>query len=160
MRMVDCSTPVTSMPKPEVLIPYLRGLPVDTQATRHHEMMSGGFLWSEEGPAEGYSEMAGDYAMRFLLGYRASLTRGQPREELRFVWDAVLSACSEWPGFLVERRSPVLAEELAQVSRAEMRHLTALDHACSKIVAQRGAVSPQPTVGKWLSHLLHAFLRR
>ena len=32
------------MPKPEILIEHLRGLTIDPSASRHFEMMSGGFL--------------------------------------------------------------------------------------------------------------------
>lgn len=119
------------MPKPEVLVDHLRELVVDTDATRHFEMMSGGFYWSDEKP-DGYSDATSDYAFRFLIGYRASLVRGAPRAELRFVWDAVLAACPQWPGFLSERCSPALADELERASKASMRSLERLDRACSK----------------------------
>ena len=120
------------MPTPEILIEHLRGLTVDPSATRHFEMMSGGFLWSDEKPA-GYSDSAADYPLRHLLAYRASLVRGQPREELRSVWDAVLAACPQWPGFLPERCSPALAEELERAYKSSMRSLDRLDRAFSKL---------------------------
>jgi hypothetical protein len=123
------------MPKPEILIEHLRRLTVDPSATRHFEMMSGGFLWSDEKPA-GYSDAAADYSLRHLLAYRASLVRGQPREELRSVWDAVLAACPQWPGFLPERRSPALADELERASKSSMRSLERLDRALSKTKKQ------------------------
>ena len=114
------------MPKPEVLIPHLRGSRVDPAATRQFEIMSGGFMWSDERPGAGYSEAAGDYAMRFLFAYRASLVRGRPRAELRAVWEAVLAACPEWPGFLPERCSPELAPELERASSTNSRYLRRL----------------------------------
>lgn len=131
------------MPKPEMLIPHLRELRVDPAATRHHEMMSGGFFWSDERPGADYSDASADYAMRFLLGYRASLVRGQPREELRPVWDAVLAACPGWPGFQPERCSPTLAEELARASKRSLRHLHALDRVLSKLQGSPAA-TPEP----------------
>jgi hypothetical protein len=147
------------MPKPEVLIPHLRGLRVDPQATRHYEMMSGGFFWSDERPGPDYSEIAGDYAMRFLFGYRASLVRGQPRADLRSLWEAVLAACPEWPGFLTERCSPALAEELARASKSGLRDLDRLDR-----VLSRAAVRPnnalQRTAGGRPSFLARLFSRR
>jgi hypothetical protein len=124
------------MPKPEVLIPHLRRLRADPQATRQFEMMSGGFLWSDEKPA-GYSDAAADYALRRLLAYRASLVRGRPREELASTWEAVLAACPEWPGFLPERRSPALAEELDRASKSSMRSLDRLDRAFHKAKERR-----------------------
>jgi hypothetical protein len=93
--------------------------------------MSGGFFWSDEKPPS-YSDEAADYALRFLLGYRASLVRSHPREDLRPVWDAVLAACPQWPRFLPERRSPSLAEELEQASKSSMRSLDRLDRVLSK----------------------------
>lgn len=142
------------MPKPEVLIPYLRGLRVDPTATRSYEAMSGGFFWSDERPAPPYSESASDYAMRFLLGYRASLVRGQPREDLRSVWDAVLAACPGWPGFLPERRSPTLAEELVQTSRRTLRRLEKLDRVLSgspTSAAVAPSQQPDPALGRTLA---------
>ncbi len=59
----------------------------------------------------------GSWAFRFLMGYRASLIRGSPREELRPPWDQLLRECPEWPGFRPERRDSSLATELDRASR-------------------------------------------
>ena len=147
------------MPKPEVLIPHLRGLCVDPQATRQYEFMSGGFLWSDERPGGSYSEAAGDWAMRTLLIYRASLVLGRPCEQWRFVWDAVRAGCPGWPGFLPERCSPALAGELAQASKRGMRHLNALDRVLSKARA-RPNHALQRTAGARPSFLARLFSRR
>jgi hypothetical protein len=56
----------------------------------------------------------GSWAFRFLMGYRASLIRGIPREELRPPWDQLLR---EWPGFRPERHDPTLAAELDRECR-------------------------------------------
>lgn len=113
------------MPKPEKLILHLRALSYDLGAVRSYEMMSGGFIWSDElPPSDRYSEARdGDYALRFLFGYRASLIRGRPDESLRPVWDAVLAACPSWPGFRPERCSGSLAPELEQEGKRAMRRL-------------------------------------
>ena len=113
------------MPKPEKLIPHLRALRYDPASVRTYEMMSGGFIWTDEMPRrEVYSDSNdGDYALRFLLGYRASLIRGRPNEGLRLVWDAVLIACPSWPGFRPERCSASLAPELEREGKGSMRHL-------------------------------------
>ena len=147
------------MPKPEVLIPHLRELRADPQATRHYEMMSGGFMWSDERPGGGYSEVAGDYAMRFLFGYRASLVRGQPREDLRSVWEVVLAACPEWPGFLPERCSPALAEELSRASKSGLRDLDRLERVLSRAAA-RPNKALQRTAGARPSFWSRLFSRR
>jgi hypothetical protein len=113
------------MPKPEVLVEFLRGLKYDPDATRHYEVMSGGFVWSDEIPKD-YSDKAADWALRFLIGYRASLIRGKPREELRFVWDTVLAGCPGWPSFHPERSNTALAEELNKNSRRTVKYLDRL----------------------------------
>jgi hypothetical protein len=119
------------MPQPEVLIEVFHGLRYDPQAKRSYELMSGGFVWSDEYPA-GFSWGTGDFALRFLVGYRASLVRGAPREELRSVWDAVLAGCPDWPGFRPERRSTDLVGELDRASKRMMRSVDALDRASRK----------------------------
>jgi hypothetical protein len=119
------------MPKPEILIQHLRGMLVDPAATRQFEMMSGGFFWSDERPPN-YSDSSADYALRCVLAYRASLTRGKPREQFRSVWDAVIAGCPQWPGFLAERRSPELAAELDRASKSGLKSLDRLDRALGK----------------------------
>jgi hypothetical protein len=58
------------------------------------------------------------WAFRFVIGYRASLTRGRPRKDLRGAWGQLAAACPDWPGFWPERRSldmlPVLEEKDAR----------------------------------------------
>src|SRR2546423_820147 len=113
------------MPKPAILTKALRGLRHDPQATRSYEMMSGAFVWSDERPAD-YCDVEADYAFRFLIGYRASLVRGEPREELRSIWEAVSEACPEWPGFRPERCSTDLAGDLDDASNRMVRRIDAL----------------------------------
>ena len=122
------------MPNPEKLIPHLRALRYDPAAVRGYEMMSGGFMWSDELPAsDQYSDPHdGDYALRFLFGYRASLIRGRPDEGLRPVWDAVLAACPSWPGFRSERCSVSLAAELGKDRKTGMRHLERISRVLNK----------------------------
>jgi hypothetical protein len=122
------------MPKPEKLIPHLQALCYDPAAERSYEMMSGGFMWSDELPPSDvyFDPHDGDYALRFLLGYRASLIRGRPDEGLRPVWDAVLAACPNWPGFRSERCSVSLAAELEKEGKASMRHLERISRVLDK----------------------------
>jgi hypothetical protein len=110
----------------ELLVKQLRGLIYDPNATKYFELMSGGFIWSDEKPRD-YDDVAAGYAFRFLIGFRASIIGGKPREDLRFVWDAVRAACPEWPGFRPERGSRGLAEELDSANDRAMRRLCALD---------------------------------
>src|ERR1700689_1212629 len=96
------------LPDAELLLKQLRGLKFNPNATRDFELMSGGFIWSDERPRD-YDDVVTGYAFRFLIGFRASLIHGKPREELRFVWDAVWAGCPDWPGFRPERFSTELA---------------------------------------------------
>jgi hypothetical protein len=81
--------------------------------------MSGGFAWSDERlPQSSTACMAhGSWVFRFVMGYRVSLIRGAPREELRPAWDQLLRECPDWPGFRPERSDPSLATELDRESR-------------------------------------------
>lgn len=101
----------------------------DSAATRSYEMMSGGFKWSDEWPA-GVSFLCMEedsYAFRFVLGYRASLIQGRPRDDLRAPWDQLSRECPEWPGFRPERCSPTLKSELETASNQSMLELDKLD---------------------------------
>ena len=104
---------------PEEALAILRQARWDPNATHSYEVMSGGFAWSDERLSQSGSVcMAhGSWAFRFLMGYRASLIRGNPREELRATWDQLLRECPEWPGFRPERRDASLATELDRESR-------------------------------------------
>ena len=104
---------------PEEALAILRQAQWDANATHSYEVMSGGFAWSDERLSQSATAcMAhGSWAFRFLMGYRASLIRGSPREELRPPWDQLLRECPEWPGFRPERRDPSLATELDRESR-------------------------------------------
>jgi hypothetical protein len=76
--------------------------------------MSGGLVWSDEFPREAISACIAvdNWAFRLVWAYRASLIRGQPREELRAAWDQLAREFPKWPGFLPERRSAELRERL------------------------------------------------
>ncbi len=89
----------------------LRTLNFNPRAVRSFEGMSGGFIWSDE-----FSDAVFDvcfakdnWAFRFLLGYRASLIAGQPRDDLRGPWDQLKIQCPQWPGFRPERCSSSLS---------------------------------------------------
>jgi hypothetical protein len=99
---------------PDEALAILREAQWDPFASRSYEIMSGGFRWSDEcwGDVTPICMEQGSWAFRYVLGYRAWLIRGVPREELRLPWDQLLRACPEWPGFRPERCSPTLAGEL------------------------------------------------
>ena len=104
---------------PVAALAILRQARWEPDATHSYEVMSGGFAWSDERLSQlSTACMAeGSWAFRYLMGYRASLIRGAPREELRPPWDQLLRECPEWPGFRPERSDPSLAAELDRESR-------------------------------------------
>src|SRR5262249_44476426 len=99
---------------PEAALAILRQARWDPNATHSFEVVSGGFAWSDERLQEAAAACMEhrSWAFRYLMGYRASLTRGAPREELRPPWDQLLRECPEWPGFRSERSGPEVAAEL------------------------------------------------
>jgi hypothetical protein len=104
---------------PEPALAILREARWDPDATHSFEIMSGGFQWSDErlGEAALACMACGSWAFRYVMGYRASLIRGVPREGLRPPWDQLLQECPNWPGFCPERVSPLLAAKLDRESR-------------------------------------------
>ena len=114
---------------PDAAIEILREARWIPDATRSYEIMSGGFHWSDEKLID-ISRMCVDldnWSFRFVIGYRASLIRGEPRDELREPWDQLLNECPDWPGFREERCSSILAEELNRASKKVCDDLDELD---------------------------------
>jgi hypothetical protein len=90
--------------------------------------MSGGLRWGDEFPPETISACMREdnWAFRFVWAYRASLIRGEPREELRAAWDQLARECPDWPGFLPERRAPELRERLEAENARFLAEMEAL----------------------------------
>src|SRR5262249_32865353 len=109
----------------------------NANATYGFEIMSGGFTWSDERLWEVAQLCAGqnNWAFRYVIGDRASLSRGAPRESLRVPWDQLLAECPDWLGFRPQRSSPTLAKELDAESE---RSLGGLDDLDQKFRAQTG----------------------
>src|SRR5262249_5652437 len=60
-----------------------------------------------------------NWSFRYLMGYRASVVRGEPDERLRPVWDQVVRECPNWPGLRPERSHASLASELHREGRKQ-----------------------------------------
>jgi hypothetical protein len=99
---------------PEAAIAILRRTQWNPRAACAYEGMSGGLVWGDEFPLDAISACVSvdNWAFRYVLGYRASLIRGTPREELRPPWDQLAQQCPQWPGFRPERRSSELRKLL------------------------------------------------
>ena len=104
---------------PEPALVILRQASGDVNASHSYEMLSGGFAWSDEclRQAARICMEHGSWAVRYVMGYRASLIREDPREDLRPPWDQLLRECPDWPGFRPERRDPSWAQELDRERR-------------------------------------------
>src|SRR5262249_43060284 len=112
---------------PETALAILREARWNPDATHSFEIMSGGVqvsderLWGAALVGRGSGVWAflacGGWAFRYLMGYRASLIRGVPREGLRAAWEQLSQECPHWPGFRPERVSPLLSAELDRESR-------------------------------------------
>lgn len=122
---------------PESVFEFLRQTRWDPGASRNFDVLAGGFVWSDEGFREAFQEF-GSFDIgpfRCVLAYRASLSRGEPREELRGSWDQLLQACPNWPGFRAERFAARLADELSAANDEVLRQLDHMSEACAR--AQR-----------------------
>lgn len=88
----------------------------DKDATRSLELLSLCFYWSDElflesmEPCMRFDDE--NYSFKYLMMYRESLIRGQPNKKYRDVWDQVLEACPDWPGFREDRCSSGLRAAL------------------------------------------------
>lgn len=118
-RFFKQRTEPSEIPRPDILAKALRQTIFDPKARREAELFSGGFMYSDEMPAWSYRDThEGGYAFRCLIGFRASLIRQEPREDLRPIWNEIYRLCPHWPGFRSERCDPTLRDELER----ELRH--------------------------------------
>lgn len=86
-------------------VAFLRGCIFDPTASCSTELLSGAVHWYDERfmAFAALSRRRGRNFAKHLFAYRTALLVGQPREELRFVWDAARAACPVWIGFRSER---------------------------------------------------------
>jgi hypothetical protein len=125
---------------PEQALVVLRQARWDALALRSYELMSGGFHWSDErllGDVAFLCMEQGCWAFRFIIGYRASLIRSAPREELRAPWEQLLRECPNWPGFRQERSSPELLRELETEDERTARELDQLTQEIERRAGRR-----------------------
>jgi hypothetical protein len=115
------------------LIALLCKLGHDPNASREFDLMSGGFVWSDEkhGTEVAFGSPT-QSLFRCLLGYRASLIRAMPIDHLRWLWVAVERGCPNWPGLRPERIDPSLAKELGAENARALRRLEVMDRLCAR----------------------------
>lgn len=119
---------------PEAAIAILRQASWAADAERTFELLSGGFIWSDErlDDVAHICIEAGSWAFRYVIAYRASLICGAPRSELAEPWNQLRIACPDWPGFRPERNAPSLKEELEAENEALIRQLDHVSDICER----------------------------
>lgn len=93
----------------KVICQFLNRTIPTTDATLHYDVMSGGYRFSDESPADSVRNL--DEALilplitllRCLWAYRLSVVRGTPRVELAEWWNSARSLAPNWCGFLPDR---------------------------------------------------------
>ena len=112
---------------PDSAIVILREAVWQPDATRSYDMMSGGFVWSDEPWRSAARECrkSDSWAFRYVLGYRASLIRECPLEELAEPWLHLKAECPKFPGLRPARFSPNLRQELEAIHDQRMAELEA-----------------------------------
>jgi uncharacterized protein (TIGR02996 family) len=99
---------------PEEAVSLLRAARYDPAARPGLELVSGSFIWHDEG----YLEFVPACRARGCLAYwepvafRSSFILGQPDERYRRGWEELRRLCPEWPGFRPGRYSGSLRPEL------------------------------------------------
>lgn len=125
----------------QAALAVLREARLDPNAKQQYEIMSGGFVWSDEGLFNDV-HVSDIRPFRWLVGYRSSLIRGNPNEELRSPWDQLIRECSTWPGFQPERRDSSLARELDAEWRKVRRDCIAMEREYRKKTADAAIRRP------------------
>lgn len=93
--------------------------PFDPLSRGSYEFFSGGLIRSDEWRSAAVQSMLGSDAFRCLIAYRASITLGEERPELRFAWDQVKAHAPNWPGLCPERYGENAKRRLLAAMRIE-----------------------------------------
>jgi hypothetical protein len=120
---------VVSLLHPGNAIAILRRATWQPDAERWYEVMSASF-WRTDELVNKVADLCaprGNWAFRFLMGYRGSLIRGEPDDRLKSVWDQVARECPNWPGLRPERNCVSLANELRRKERRRCIEFERLD---------------------------------
>jgi hypothetical protein len=122
-------------------VEYIRALEHDPQATRGYELLSGEFLWSDEGFGHPDMPREAGRLLRDLSLYRGSVIRGKPYWRMSRLWHRLRADCPNWPGFRSERLDPALKPELAAEGD---RHMAALEATFKRLGCE-----PTPPRRRW-----------
>lgn len=97
---------------------------------RQFDIMSGGFIWSDEIPENTPTPIV--WRLRPIFGHRAAVSLGNDTSDYEDDWRRLQELCPGWPGFIAERSSTKLRDDLNKEDSKWKRRLDKLDQACSK----------------------------
>ncbi len=111
----------------KILCHFLNRTIPHSDASLHYDVMSGGYRYSDESPAQSLQDFDESLILplttllRFLWAFRLSVVRGTPRAELAEWWDSAKSLAPNWSGFSPERcsESRIQFTEFCDVHRKE-----------------------------------------
>ncbi len=106
---------------------------INTPATHEdprYELLSGALIWNDETDRQVVPRRLIGGGLRFIFAYRTSLMLGEPREEIKSVWEHGLKLFPAWVGFRPERRqaTPKLLEIYRRGEISLRKCLRDLDH--------------------------------
>jgi hypothetical protein len=93
--------------------------PFDPSSKGSYEYMSGGLIWTDEWPRAATLSTLGGDIFKCLIAYRASITLGEEKPELRFAWEQVKAHAPNWPGLRPERYGEKAKRRLLAAKRIE-----------------------------------------
>jgi hypothetical protein len=105
-------------------------MPFDPAARGRFEYLSGGLMWQDEFPpvmSPDWQVIAPNYAYRYLIAYRASITLGREQAAFCPVWEQVVQQAPNWPGLRPERRGAAAMRRLRAALRVQDRCLAKLE---------------------------------
>ena len=116
----------------ELCIEALRRCAYRPDAEMLYDLFAGGLIWTDEAPDRDTDRdlhLACVLYTRPAIAYRASLTKGKPREDCKPAWERLKHDVPDWPGFAEER---IHSEELRRRLRRENAQLRLMSWQCAK----------------------------
>jgi hypothetical protein len=101
-------------------IQILDQMEFDESASYYYEIMSGGFLWSDEFPdinSDEWKDFGHDFIYRYLLALRRDVMLKHKERELHPLWQQVLTEAPNWPGLREERLTGRIVRRLKAAIR-------------------------------------------
>ena len=100
----------------------MNGLRFDEESPYFYELMSGALIWEDEKAGVTFEQLG---YMRMIWAFRTGEILESPRSEYQVLWEAVMEAAPDWPGFRADRCNPPeeVIQYLASAKRNSKRDL-------------------------------------